>query len=311
MKKALILILSIAMVLTMVSFCSAEAASRRYVFMSGTMSNSFFIAISDTFQRLCNEAGYDYTVYDCDWDNALQISQMEDAVNSQPDMIFFVAADVDGARQGLAYAKENGVPVIVIDNPVPDTDLIVSQIASDNYQAGYLCAQALMADFPDGAKIGVLDMPSNGACRDRMDGFNAGIADGEKPELYEIVAQQDGGGMLDSSILPAEDILNAHPEITACYTINGLSAQGFITASQTIGRDIPLIYTVDASPDDKEFLIEGTIRFEAAQSPFSIAEVSFAKAGEYLDGKEIETKIDIPTFEMTVEEAENTRGSWQ
>ncbi len=288
-----------------------DAEAHNFVFVSGTMSNSFFIAISDTFQSLCDEAGYGYTVYDCDWDNALQITQVEDAVNSKPDMIFFVAADVDGAREGLKYAYDAGVPVIVIDNPVPDTDIVISTIASDNYLGGYLCAQALIEDFPEGAKIGVLDMPSNGACRDRMDGFNAGLAEAENPDLYEIVAELDGGGMLDSSIQPAEDILQAHPEITAFFTINGLSAQGVITASESAGREIPLIYTVDASPDDKEFLIDGKIRFEAAQSPFTIAQTSFENAVVYLAGEEIEATIDIPTFEMTIENAKATRGSWQ
>ena len=292
---------------------TAEAGQkdRKYVFMSGTMSNSFFIAISDTFQELCDKEKFTYSVYDCDWDSALQLTQIEDVVNSKPDMIFFVAADVDGAREGLQYAYDAGVPVMVIDNPVPDSDLVISQVASDNYLGGYLCAQALIKDFPEGTSIGVLDMPSNGACRDRMDGFLAGLKDAEKPELYTIAAQLDGGGMLDSSIQPAEDILIAHPEIEACFTINGLSAQGFITASQSVGREIPMIYTVDASPDDKEFLIDGTIRFEAAQSPFTLAKTCFEMADKYLLGETIEKEVAVPCYEMTIEEAEKTRGSWQ
>lgn len=288
-----------------------SSSSKKYVFMSGTMSNSFFIAISDKFQSLCDDAGYSYSVYDCDWDSALQLTQMEDVVNSKPDMIFFVAADVDGAREGLQYAHNAGVPVMVIDNPVPDTDLVISQVASDNYLGGYLCAEALRKDFPEGTAIGVLDMPSNGACRDRLDGFMAGLEAAENADAYVIAGQLDGGGMLDSSIQPAEDILIAHPEIQACFTINGLSAQGFITAAASVGREVPKIYTVDASPDDKEFLLDGTIRFEAAQSPFTLAETCFEMADQYLAGKEIEAEVAVPCYEMTLEEAEKTRGSWQ
>ena len=38
-----------------------SSSSKKYVFMSGTMSNSFFIAISDKFQSLCDDAGYSYS----------------------------------------------------------------------------------------------------------------------------------------------------------------------------------------------------------------------------------------------------------
>ena len=52
------------------------------------MNNGFFVTISNTLESLCKENGYDYVMYDCDWDNELQISQMEDLVNLGVNVIF-------------------------------------------------------------------------------------------------------------------------------------------------------------------------------------------------------------------------------
>ena len=44
----------------------------------------------------------------------------------------------------LREAQKAGVPVVVIDSQVSDSNLVACTIASDNYGAGVLCAEHLM-----------------------------------------------------------------------------------------------------------------------------------------------------------------------
>lgn len=72
----------------------AEEPSVTIGFANASMNNGFFVTISNTLESLCKENGYDYVMYDCDWDNELQISQMEDLVNLGVNVIFLAPADV-------------------------------------------------------------------------------------------------------------------------------------------------------------------------------------------------------------------------
>ena len=58
--------------------------------------------------------------------------------------------------------------------------------------------EQMTKDYPDGAKIAVLDFPSNESCVDRVNGFLEGL--GDQKDKFEIVAQQDGGAALDQSM---------------------------------------------------------------------------------------------------------------
>ena len=218
----------------------AEEPSVTIGFANASMNNGFFVTISNTLESLCKENGYDYVMYDCDWDNELQISQMEDLVNLGVNVIFLAPADVDGTRAGLEAASAADIPVIVLDNPVNEEDnaLVAYTVASDNYQAGVICAEMMMADFPDGAKIAVLNHSSNNAARDRVDGFRDTV---EATENYEIVEELFGEGTIEDSIEPAEDILMAHPEVEvfmACNELSGMGARSRPPAGPARSRSI-------------------------------------------------------------------------
>lgn len=290
----------------------AEEPSVTIGFANASMNNGFFVTISNTLESLCKENGYDYVMYDCDWDNELQISQMEDLVNLGVNVIFLAPADVDGTRAGLEAASAADIPVIVLDNPVNEEDnaLVAYTVASDNYQAGVICAEMMMADFPDGAKIAVLNHSSNNAARDRVDGFRDTV---EATENYEIVEELFGEGTIEDSIEPAEDILMAHPEVEVFMACNELSGMGALTAVEASGRTGEIkIYTVDASPDGKEVIVDGSFAGEAAQSPIGIAEKAFELACGLIGGEApTGEKFLIECFEVRAELAAETAGEWQ
>ena len=56
--------------------------------------------------------------------------------------------------------KEAGIPVVNFDTAVSNLDLVGSYVATDNYQAGVQCAEAMIKDLPDGGEIAVLDYPA-------------------------------------------------------------------------------------------------------------------------------------------------------
>ncbi|WP_125141888.1 sugar ABC transporter substrate-binding protein [Clostridium transplantifaecale] len=288
-----------------------EAASYKFAFLPNTQNNTFQAAMNDTFKKLCNEKGYSYVCLDPDYDLNTQLSQMADVANQNFDAVFVIPVDSAGIRQGLEQIHEKNIPILNVDTPVidDDLDLVETVIATDAYNAGTLVGQQMAADYPDGAKIAILDFPSNESCVNRVAGFMDGL--GAAKDKFEIVAQQDGAAALDISMPIAEDIIQANPGINAFFCINDPSALGAAAAIKASGKTDIGVYSIDASPDGKAAILDGSFTAVAAQVPIGIAETAFEKAETLLAGGEIEKEILLPSFLVDKEKAEATLKDWQ
>lgn len=282
-----------------------------FAFLTNTQNNTFQTAMNDTFKKLANEKGYKYTMLDPDYDLNKQINQMSDAANQGFDAVFVIPVDSAGIRQGLEALNAKNIPIFNVDTAVIEEDrsLVESIIATDAYQAGKLMGEQMVADFPNGAKIAILDFPSNESCVFRVNGFMDGL--GANASKFTIVAQQDGKASLDASLPIAEDIIQAHADLDAFFAINDPSALGVAAAISASNRDNIKVYSIDASPDGKEALLDGSFTAVAAQVPIQIAETAMQSAVDFLEGKEIKSEILLPSHVVTKEMAEETAGNWQ
>lgn len=291
---------------------SGKEETYSFVFLPNTQNNTFQIAMHETYKRLAEEHGIRYTMLDPDYDLNRQLNQMADAANQGFDAAFVIPVDSAGIRSGLESLNNRNVPVFNVDTAVieEDRDLVESIVATDAYMAGKLMGEQLVRDYPNGAKIAILDFPENESCVQRVAGFMEGLKSGTAN--YEIVAQQNGKAALDVSLPIAQDILQANPDLDAFFAINDPSALGVVAALEASGKIGEIgVYSVDASPDGKEALLDGSFTAVAAQVPIQIAETSFQMALDFLEGKEIEKEVYLPSHIVTKELAKETAGEWQ
>lgn len=284
----------------------------KFAFLPNTQNNTFQASMNDMYKKLCEEAGIQYTCLDPDYDLNKQLGQMSDAAQGKFDAVFVIPVDSAGIRQGLIALKDAGIPVFNVDTAVvkEDRDLVETIVATNAFMAGQLVGQQMAKDYPDGAKIAVLDFPSNESCVDRVNGFMDGL--GENAKKFDIVSQQDGKAALDVSMPIAQDIIQAHPDLQAFFCINDPSALGAAAAIQSAGKKGKIgVYSIDASPEGKQALLDGSFTAVAAQVPLQIAKVSFEKALDYLDGKSIEKEIYLDSHLVDKAEAEKTLKDWQ
>ena len=247
-----------------------------------------------------------------DYDLNTQLSQLSDAANQEFDAVFVIPVDSAGIRQGLQELNDAGVKVINVDTAVieDDRDLVETVIGTNAYQAGELVGEQMVRDYPDGARIAVLDFPSNESCVDRVDGFFSGL--GDNKSKFDIEAQQDGKAALDDSMKLAEDIIQANPDIDAFFCINDPSALGAAAAIQAANKTGEIgVYSIDASPDGKAALIDGSFTAVACQVPLGIAETAVESAVSLMKGDTIEKEIWLDSHLVSVDEAKETKDKWQ
>lgn len=317
-KRALALIGAAVMLFTVAACGRSNQLSGNkqlsFAFLPNTQNNTFQSTMTKQFKQLAKQKGYKFVTLDPDYDLNKQLSQMQDAANQKFDAVFVIPVDSKGIRQGLQTLSDANVPVINVDTAVvkEDRELVKTVIATDAFQAGKLVGQKMVKDYPNGAKIAILDFPENESCVQRVKGFLAGL--GNNKSKFKIVSQQDGKAALDKSMPIAEDILQANSDLDAFFCINDPSSLGAVAAIKSAGKKGKVgVYSIDASPEGKQALIDGSFNGLAAQVPIEIAKTAFQKAVQLSKNPDAKIKktIYLPSHLVDLEEAKKTAKQWQ
>ena len=303
MKKILV----IALALVMIMSCTALAEGNKigYTCMDGT--NPFFVTLEAAIKEVVEANGDELISLDPQNSNEKQISQIEDLISQGIVAMFVNPVDRDGIIAGLDKLKEANIPMFGFDTEVADMSYLVSYAGSDNYNAGFVCGEDLVAKCPEGGPIIVLDSPTMQSVVDRTDGFLAAI----EGKGFEVVSQIDCMGNQEQGNLNGTDALTAHPDAVAIFGGNDPTALGAYAAAEAAGSKA-LIYGVDGSPDIKALIADGKVTGTGAQSPMSIGKTIAEVYYKVEAGETVEARYPIPTFMINADNvAEFGTDGWQ
>jgi len=280
----------------------AEGQARKIGFTTMDNSNPFFVTIESKVKELVEAKGDELLSVDPANDVTLQITQIEDLIAQGIDAMLLNPAEAEGILPALDQLKEAGIPIIGFDTEVADMEFLVSYAGSDNYNAGKVCGEDLVAKAPEGGKIIILDSPLMNSVVDRTNGFEDAI----EGKGFEIVAQQDARGNLEIAMGLAEDLLQANSDVVAIFGGNDPTALGALAAANAAGLTDVMIYGVDGSPDIKSELASGDTLIEGsgAQSPMTIAETAVEVMYKHLDGEQVDERYPVKTFLITADNVE-------
>ena len=256
MKRKLVsVLLSVSLVAAMVMGCSngdgdkkssstkTESTSNKkgghkfgYTCMDGT--NPFFVTLEDEIRKKVEANGDELVSVDPANDVSLQVQQVEDLISQGIDAMFLNPAEAEGILPALDALKGANIPIVNFDTEVADMSYVTSYVGSDNYNAGKVCGEDLVKKCPKGGDIIVLDSPTMNSIVDRTKGFTDAI----KGKGFNIVAQQDAKGNLETSMGIAEDLLQAHGDVVAIFGGNDSTALGALAASNAAGIKYCNIY---------------------------------------------------------------------
>lgn len=259
-----------------------------------TMNNQFYKVINNEIKLKVEENGDHLIALDPALDQKKQNEQIRYLIKKGVDVIFLNPVDWKKVKPGLEAAKKAGIPVIVIDTPVYDNDLVNMTIVSDNYQAGVQCAQDMMKKR-DKANIVLLTHKKTKSGEDRIRGFLDTI---EGHAGYRIIASADTEGQIERSLPKVEDIVEKYDNIDVIMALNDPAAMGALAAldSKNYGREV-LVYGVDGSPEAKKLIQEGYMTGTSAQFPKQMGDTAIEAAYQLLNEKTI-PKIKEISVEM-------------
>lgn len=263
-----------------------------------TMNNPFFVELNEGLKAVIEARGDRLVTLDAQWNSLKQKNDVADLLQQRPAAVFINPVNWEGVKGTLIEARRKNVPVIIVDAPVSDPDLVLCQVASDNFEAGRLACEALAKVNPN-AKIVVLHLSVNRACIDRVEGFKSEMAKHPGMKILDI---QEGKGSAEGARPVMRDLLGRFPELDAAFPINDPSALGAISAIEAAGRAGQVtVVTVDGSREGALAVRAGKLHATVAQFPREIGRIAAEKAYAHLEGKPVEKDIKVPVKLITRE----------
>jgi inositol transport system substrate-binding protein len=213
-----------------------------------------------------------------------QTADIEAAVVQGVDAIVISPLDVNALAPAVEAAIQAGVPVVTIDRRVDGVAGILAHVGADNVKGGEAQAQAIIAAFPDGARIFHLQgQPGAGPAIDRNQGVH-NVLD-LAADKYQIIFEQTANFARAEALTVTEAGLaaNGEPDVIVCA--NDDMALGAIEACAARGFTNVKIYGFDALPEALVAVRDGTMagtveQFPGEQSRTAVRiAVAFAKDG--------------------------------
>lgn len=271
----------------------APAGGRTFGASYFTLNNPHFLDWRDGLSSQFEPNGDTLVNADAQLDINKQIADVEDLIQQGVDAVLIAPADSKAIKTALLSAQAAGIPVVIMDVPVEDTDLVSSTISTNNFMAGQVLGEALAKDFAGKANVALLDWPVVKAVTDRTDGFFS-VVD-QYPDI-KIVARADGKASTEGSLPVMENFLQSNPEIQAVFCINDPSCMGAMAAIEAANRTDIKLYSIDGSQDGIKLTCEGKFVGTSAQFPVKMGEIAAQTVYKILNGEAVEPVIEVDSL---------------
>ena len=202
------------------------------------------------------------------------------------------------AEAAVVAAKEAGVVVVAVDAQAIGP--IDSFVGSRNYDAGYLAGEFMAQELGGKGKVAILDGIPVVPILERVRGFRDAVANYPGIEIVDI---QNGRQERIYAMTVTENILQAHPDLDALFSVNDIGSLGALAAIEGSGLDVYL-YSVDGHPDAIEAILNGNIfRATSAQFPRDQVRIGLGIALAKYWGANVPAEIPVDVELITKDNA--------
>jgi ribose transport system substrate-binding protein len=279
---------------------SAASSGRLFGVSFQTMNNPFFVDLNNGLKAGVESHGDHLVTLDAQSNSLKQKNDISDIIQQKPAAIFVNPVNWEGIKGSLIEAKQKNIPIIIVDAPVSDPDLVLCEVASDNVEAGRLACEALAKVKPN-AKIVILAQSVNKACIDRVAGFKSELA---KHPGMKVLDTQEISGTIETGRPVMRDFLGRFPDLDAAFPINDPGALGCISAIESAGKlGQVTVVSVDGSREGAAAILAGKLYSTSAQFPKEIGRIAAEKAYDHLAGKLVDKDVKIEVKLVTKENA--------
>jgi len=226
-----------------------------------------------------------------------QISDIQSMIAQGAQALIVAPLNSEGLEPALKAARDKNIPVITIDRKLSTATLCkdyVTFIGSDFVEQGKRAGDKLNAATGGTGKVAILlGSSGNNVTTDRTAGFKDYLK-ASAPGL-QVVAEQSGDFTREKGQSVTENLLQAHPDITAIYAENDEMALGAVTAIRSAGKkpgtDVKIV-SVDGTRNVVQAIVKGDVNADIESNP-RFGPLAFSTLQDFYAGKPISGSVII------------------
>ncbi|HEX2952531.1 MAG TPA: substrate-binding domain-containing protein [Bacillota bacterium] len=301
MKKRLIAMLVLVMAFS-VAIMPQVGAKKKIVlgYSVQDLGNQYWVSVADGIKSRAKELGVDVVVLDARTDPNKQLSQVEDLLQQKVNVLLLSPWDPDSASTGVKAANKKKIPVVVLDVGV-SSGKIATFIVSDNLKGGEIAGDYISKLIGGKGKVAHIQcqlgykIPAL-----RGEGFTKIM----KKKGIQIVAKQPADSQRSLGMTVMQNILQAHPDITAVFAENDEMALGAMEAIKAARKQDQIkVVGFDGTGDAITSIKNGEMAGTVAQQPYEMGRMGVDAAMKVLKKKKLNPTTYVPVKLITKENA--------
>jgi len=304
MRRTLVLILTLALVMSFFASTTVGAADKKVVMgiAFSTLESEFWQNLLRTTEETARKLGAETTAVDAANNIAKQISQLEDLIAKKVDAIVLNAVDADAVVPIVNQAAAQGIAVVTIDRAISPQANVACYVGTDNTLAGRMAATYVAEQLKGKGKIAILNGPPQTlVARHRNAGFLEGLSN--YPDI-KVVTEKWGSSDRAVNMTNMEDILTRFPDINAVLCFSDFNALGASDAIIARGKQNDIIIgSIDGLIETSQLMKEGKVPIvvTVAQDPAMMARYAAQVAYEAATGNRVPNMVSTWVENITVD----------
>lgn len=192
-------------------------------YISKMLTHPWFIEESQGIADRCAELGITYTAIDANLDDEAFMQALESMIVKDVDGLLFCITDPQLGPTVVDRARENGIPVMTIDDNIVDSaGNPVPHVGMPTFEVGYQGGEALAMiakerDFfapGNVVKVMSVDLSYKTFIHERTEGYWDALIENSSLTEADIVTDDAKTTMFEEVLPVASALLNSHPEVT-------------------------------------------------------------------------------------------------
>lgn len=292
--------LLIASAIAAAAFATSGIAQAKDLVVGLAVANlqaDFFNQIKQSVEAEGKAKGVKVITVDAQGNSSTQVSQIEDLITRQIDVLIYIPAGATAAGVPVKAAKAAGIPVIAVDRNAPDAPGDTF-IASDSVAGAKTLAEYVGKVTQGKGRVAILQgqigtTPEN----DRAKGFEQGLA--AFPDL-KVVAQQPAEWAQDKGFAVAQDMLQRDPNITVFFGRADAMALGAAQAVKVGNLDHPVtVVGFDGDVAALKAVASGVLQATMTQQTQAMGRLAVDSAIDFKAGKSVPKEQLLPAVLTT------------
>jgi ribose transport system substrate-binding protein len=261
----------------------AEAKTVKIGLSMLTQNAPYYAALQAAVQKEAKVLGAQVVTADANNDMLKQISDVEDMLSQNIDILIMDPKDAKGLVGVTKEAVAAHVPVIIVDSSIDASAPVLTTIQSNNAENGRMIGDWLIGQVKNKElHIALLSGDQGNVVGEaRRDGVMGGIIEAQLRQVghagFTVVGQGWGGWTQEGGVKAMEDLMTAHPDINAVLAENDSMALGAMRAIQDAGKadkNILIFAAADGQKEAVKLIMDGKYGATGLNDPAVIGKMA-------------------------------------